>query len=318
VGSESGRKTQTLFQSEVTKIKDRGKEAIVVEKKTSRRLRRELIDYIGIFIGINFTALALVWFLIPNKIAAGGISGLATVIYYLWGWPVSVVIFSLNTPLFLACLKIFGTKFGAKTFFGATLLALAVEYWGRLVTPLTLNPLLASLYGGVLAGAGMGIAFRYRGTTGGTDLAAQIIKYFTSFSVGKGLLLIDGIVVALAGIVFQSPEAMLYAIISLAVTSKTIDGVLEGVDYSKGAFIISDRAQPIADRVMSELNRGVTGLSGKGFYSGESKEVLLCVIGRAEEMKLKELVKQEDPQAFMMITNIHEVLGEGFPEKNDR
>lgn len=285
-------------------------------KKVIGRFKREVRDYIGIFVGINLTALALVWFLIPNKIAAGGVSGLATILYYLWGWPVSLVIFSLNTPLLLVCLKIFGPRFGVKTFFGATFLGLAVEYWGRLVTPLTLNPLLASLYGGVLAGIGMGLAFRYRGTTGGTDLAAQIIKHYTSFSVGNGLLLIDGLVVALAGLVFKIPEAMLYALISLGVTSKTIDGVLEGFNYSKGAFIISDHAEAIAKRILAEMGRGVTGLSGKGLYSGQDKEVLLCVIGRAEEVKLKEVVRQEDPGAFMIIADVHEVLGEGFNEES--
>ncbi|HHU50716.1 MAG TPA: YitT family protein [Firmicutes bacterium] len=284
-------------------------------KRSVGEFRREVRDYIGIFAGINLTALALVWFLIPNKIAAGGVSGLATILYYLWGWPVSLVIFSLNTPLLLICLKIFGPRFGAKTFFGAIFLGLAVEYWGRLVTPLTLNPLLASLYGGVLAGIGMGLAFRCQGTTGGTDLAARIIQHYTPLSVGNGLLLIDGLVVALAGLVFRTPEAMLYALISLGVTSKAIDGVLEGLNYSKGVFIISDRAGAIAQRILTELGRGVTGLSGKGLYSGRDKEVLLCVIGRAEEIKLKQLVKQEDPAAFMIITNVHEVLGEGFSEE---
>lgn len=274
--------------------------------------RGEVIDYCGIFIGINLTALALVWFLIPNKIAAGGVSGLATILYYLWGWPVSLVIFLLNTPLFLACMRIFGPGFGAKTFFGASFLALAVEYWGRVAAPLTLDPLLASLSGGVLAGIGMGIAFRYRGTTGGTDLAARLINHFTAFSMGWGLMIVDGIVVALAGIVFKTPEAMLYALIALAVTSKTIDGVLEGFNYSKGAFIISDHAENIAKRIMGEMGRGVTGLTGQGLYSGKAKEVLLCIVGRAEIIKLKEIVKSEDPNAFVIITNVYEVLGEGF------
>lgn len=275
-------------------------------------LKTEVRDYFMIFIGINLTALALIWFLIPNRIAAGGVSGLATVLYYLWSWPVGLVIIFINVPLFLACLKVFGTRFGAKTFFGAAFLALSVEFWGRTVGATTHDPLLASLFGGVLAGTGMGLAFRFHGTTGGTDLAAQLIKHYTSLSVGRSLYIIDGIVVLLAGIVFRSPEASLYALIALVVTGKTIDTVLEGFNYAKAAFVISNRAETIAQRILDELQRGVTGLNGRGIYSGESKEILFCIISRAEEIRLKEIVREEDPKAFMIFTDVREVLGEGF------
>ncbi|HBK69755.1 MAG TPA: hypothetical protein DDZ91_14025, partial [Firmicutes bacterium] len=253
-------------------------------------------------------------FLIPNKIAAGGVSGLATVLYYLWGWPVGMVLFLINTPLFLAGLGFYGPRFGIKTFFGSTFLALAVEYWGRMVHPLTLDPLLASLCGGALTGIGVGLAFRYRGTTGGTDLAAKLLNHFTALTMGQALLVFDGLVIALAGMVFKSAELMLYALIALVAAGKMIDGVLEGFNYSKGAFIISDQSERIAQRILEEMNRGVTGLSGRGIYSGKCREVLLCIVGRAEETRLKRLVKEEDPKAFVIITNVHEVLGEGFKE----
>ena len=283
----------------------------MIKEKT----RRELIDYAGIFVGVNLTALALVWFLVPNRIAAGGAGGLAIIFYHLWEWPVGLVIFLFNTPLFLVCLRLFGSRYGVKSFFGASLLAVAVEYWERLTQPLTMDPLLASIYGGVLAGVGIGLAFRYRGTTGGTDLAARLINHFTALSMGRGLMLVDGIIIALAGLAFRTPEIMLYAILSMAVTAKTIDLVLEGLNYSKGAFIISDRSQAIAGKIMKELGRGVTGLSGRGLYSGRGKEILLCIVGRAEEIRLKELVRNEDPGAFVIITDVHEVLGEGFSEE---
>lgn len=284
---------------------------------TGEGLRRELIDYAGIFLGTNMAALALVWFLIPNRIAAGGVSGLAIISYHLWQWPVGLVIFFFNIPLFLACLRFFGPRYGAKSFFGALMLSVAVIYWERLVQPLTMDPLLASLYGGLLGGLGMGIAFRYRGSTGGTDLAARILAYLTPFSVGYGLMLIDGLVILLAGLAFRTPEIMLYAIIALAVTGKTIDLVMEGFNYSKGALIISDHAEIIAGRVLKELGRGVTGLSGRGLYSGRGKEILFCVVGRGETARLKELVRSEDPEAFVVITNVHEVLGEGFSTMNE-
>ncbi len=277
-------------------------------------LRREIIDYVGVFIGVNLTALGLVWFLIPYKIAAGGVSGLATVLYYLWGWPVGLVILLVNIPLFLACFLVFGAGFGLKTFFGTVLLAVVVEYWGRIVQPLTLDPLLGSFWGGVLAGAGVGVALRHHGTTGGTDLAAKLLSHFTGISMGQAILLLDGLVIGLAGLVFKSVELMLYALISIVVSGKIIDGVLEGFNYSKGVYIISDHSDRIAQRILDEMNRGVTGLSGRGIYSGQAREILLCVVGRAEEIRLKRLVKEEDPKAFVIITDVHEVLGEGFKE----
>lgn len=279
-------------------------------------VRRELLDYLMVLIGVTLTALSLVWLQIPNKIAAGGVSGLATITYYLWGWPVSWVMLMLNLPLFLACLWTFGSRYGAKSLFGAAFISIMVEFWQTVakLEPLTTNPFLASIYGGVIAGIGMGLAFRFGGNTGGTDLAAQLLKRFTGISVGTGLLLLDGTVIVLAGLVFHSTELALFAIITLFLTSKTIDGVLEGFGYAKAAFIISDHVGEIAPLILSELERGATGLNGRGFYSMQKKEVILCVISRAEVAKLKELVKGVDPRAFIIISDVREVLGEGFQE----
>jgi uncharacterized membrane-anchored protein YitT (DUF2179 family) len=275
-------------------------------------IKTEVRDYTLIFIGINLTALALVLFLVPNRIAAGGVSGLATILYYLWSWPVGLVNFAVNIPLLIACLRVFGVRFGVKTFFGATFLSLAIEFWGGLTPPVTKDPLLASLFGGVLAGVGMGLTFRFHGTTGGTDLAAQLIHRYFGLPVGSALYIIDGGIVLLAGLVFHSPEAALYALIALIVTGRTIDTVLEGLNFTKAALIISTQADRIAERILHDLGRGVTGLAGRGLYSGQSKEVLLCIVSRAEALRLKEMVHHEDPAAFMIITDVREVLGEGF------
>jgi uncharacterized membrane-anchored protein YitT (DUF2179 family) len=277
-------------------------------------IHREIRDYIGIFVGVTITALSLVWLLIPNKIAAGGVSGLAIVFYYLWKWPVSWVMLMLNIPLFLACLWAFGPRFGAKTLFGTAFLSIMTQFWesGVNLFPLTKDPLLASLYGGVIAGIGMGIAFRFRGTTGGTDLAAQLLNRFAGIPVGQGLLFCDSAVIVLAGLVFRSTELALYAIMTLFITSKVLDAVLEGFNYAKAAFIISEHSEEIGRRILHDLQRGATGLFGRGLYSTAQKEVVLCVISRAEEFRLKELVYQIDPGAFIIITDVHEVLGEGF------
>ncbi len=279
-------------------------------------IRRELRDYLGILLGVTITSLSLVWLLIPNKIAAGGVSGLAIILYYLWGWPVAWTMLMMNLPLFLACLWTFGPRFGAKTLFGAAFISITTEFWGKFVhlLPLTKDPLLASLYGGVIAGVGMGLAFRFRGTTGGTDLAAQLLNRFTGISIGQSLLIFDGSIIFLAGLVFRSTELALYAVITLFVTGKVLDTVLEGFDYAKAAFIVSEHSEEIGRKILSELQRGATGLFGRGLYSTERKEVILCVISRAEEGKLKELVRQIDPKAFVIISDVHEVLGEGFKE----
>lgn len=281
-----------------------------------KAVKREAVDYLGVFIGVTITALSLVWLQIPNKIAAGGVSGLAVVTFHLWGWPVALTMLLINIPLFLACLWSFGPRFGAKTLFGAVFISIMIEFWESVVKimPLTKDPLLASLYGGVIAGVGMGIAFRCRGTTGGTDLAAQLLNRVSGISVGHSLLIFDGAVIALAGIVFNSTELALYAIITMFVTSKILDAVLEGLDYAKAAFIISERSGEIGEKILNDLQRGATGLSGKGLYSTARKEVILCVISRAEEIKLKEIVRKIDPRAFVIITDVHEVLGEGFKE----
>lgn len=277
-------------------------------------VRREFIDFIGILVGVTITALALVWLLIPNKIAAGGVSGLAIVLFNLWKWPVALTMLLLNLPLFLGCLWVFGPRFGVKTLFGSIFISIMVQFWETVVNlpPLTINPLLASLYGGVIAGVGMGISFRFRGTTGGTDLAAQLLHKFTGVSIGYSLLLFDSFVIVLAGIVFKSSELALYAIITLFVTGKALDSVLEGLNYAKAAFIISELSEEIAAKILSDLQRGATGLMGRGLYSTKEKQVILCVISRAEVIKIKELVNQIDPRAFVIIADVHEVLGEGF------
>ena len=283
-------------------------------KEFWQNIKREIIDYTGIFIGVTITALGLVWLLIPNKIAAGGISGLAIVLTYLWGWPVSVTMLAFNIPLFIACWLVFGPRFGLKTLFGSVVISIMVYFWELVVfiLPLTMDKLLASLFGGVIAGIGMGISFRFHGTTGGTDLAAQLLKRFTGISIGQALLFFDGFVIVLAGLIFNSAELALYAIITLFITSKALDTILEGLNYAKAAIIISDQSEVIGAKILSDLQRGATGLIGRGFYSNQQKEVILCVISRAEEIKLKELVRAIDPYAFVILTDVHEVLGEGF------
>lgn len=274
---------------------------------------KHLWDYLMVAFGSIMLAIGLAVFLIPNKIAPGGVSGLATIIFYVAGLPVGLTMLALNIPLFMIGFRQLGWAFAAKSLFGTILLSVAIDLLKPIVTAPTQDPLLASIYGGILVGAGLGVVFRAGGTTGGTDLAAQIARHWVKISSGFALVVIDGLVIALAGLVF-SLELALYALLSLFITARVIDLVQEGVGYFKAALIISERNLEIGQAILREMDRGATGLQGRGVYTGTSREVLLCVVSRPEVTKLKNLVALIDPRAFMVVTNVHEALGEGFKE----
>ena len=276
-------------------------------------IKRTIIDYLGITVGSFLIALALTVFLVPNRIAAGGVSGLATVIYYISSFPIGITMLIINIPLFLAGLKIMGTSFGMRTIYGIISLSVFTDLLQPQVVSLTDDLLLASIYGGVVGGIGLGIVFRSRGTTGGTDMVASLINYFTGITVGEGLLIADGVVVALAGIFFNL-EVALYAAVTIFIISQTIDVVQEGLNFKKGVLIISDQADQIKQMVVNDLNRGLTEFEAKGGYTGDRKQVLLCIISRSEVSELKTAVAEIDKDAFVIISNVHEVLGEGFTE----
>ena len=275
--------------------------------------KRIFIDYLGITAGSFLIALALTVFLVPNRIAAGGVSGLATVIYYISSFPIGITMLIINIPLFLAGLKIMGTSFGMRTIYGIISLSVFTDLLQPHVVSLTDDLLLASIYGGVVGGIGLGIVFRSRGTTGGTDMIASLINYYTGITVGEGLLIADGVVVALAGIFFNL-EVALYAAVTIFITSQTIDVIQEGLNFKKGVLIISEQADEINQMVVNDLNRGITEFDAKGGYTGDRKQVLLCIISRSEVSELKAAVAKIDKDAFVIISNVHEVLGEGFTE----
>jgi len=271
-----------------------------------------LRNYMGIAVGAIITAAGLDMFLIPNKIAAGGVSGLATVIHHVFGLPVGVMMLVMDLPLFLYSVKTLGVRFGINTLFGAVTLSLSIDILARFLPVLTHDIFLSSLYGGVVCGIGMGIVFRFHGTTAGTDLAAKLINKFTGISVGQALLMVDFLVITLAGVVFNSAELAMYALISLFVTSKVIDLAQEGRSDTKAFFIISDNPEPVAKAIMTDMERGVTYLQGRGGYTRAERDVLFCVVTSAELSTLKQIIHDADPAAFVIVADTTEVLGEGF------
>jgi uncharacterized membrane-anchored protein YitT (DUF2179 family) len=273
-----------------------------------------LSEFLGVTLGVVLTALGLDLFLVPNKIAAGGVSGLATVIHHLLGAPVGMTMLALNVPLFAMGIYRLGLKFGFRSLYGTISLSLVVDALAPYLPVPTHDPLLASIFGGVLTGLGLGLVFRYRGTTGGTDLAAAILRTYTGANVGQLLFLVDGLVVLFAGFTFKSWELAMYALITIFVTAWLIDLVQEGISYTKAFFIISQRADEIAGVVLRELNRGATALKGRGMYTGRERDVLLVVVNRSEVTRLKDLIYRVDRQAFVILADVHEVLGEGFKQ----
>ena len=280
-------------------------------KKQKQWLTREnLIAWGQIVLGCLIGALAYPWFLVPNHIAPGGLTGLATVFNYLFGWPVGTTSLLMNIPLFLIGFKAMGGGFAIRSLAATLLFSLFIDL---LPLPcLTQDPMLASVFGGVLLGIGIGLILRAGATTGGTDMAARMVhKLIPHLTVGMILFAIDGIVVVLAGIYIHIEHA-LYAFISIFVSSQLINVVVDGLTTEKACYVITSAYEQVKTEVMAELNRGVTLLSAKGGFSGEERPILLCVVSAQEVARLKLIVRSADDRAFIFISDAHEVLGEGF------
>lgn len=263
-------------------------------------------------------SLSLVWFLSPNKIAAGGVSGLAIVLHHLFNLPIGITMLIFNVPLFLLGIKYLGRRFGIRTIIGMVFFSFFTDFFDKIIgfQAVTNNSLLATLYGGLLMGIGLGIVFRARGSTGGSDIVAQIFSNKGIMSAGNTFILIDFFVIALAGISFQGIEYALWGFIALYVSSKIVDVVIAGLGYAKASYIISDKSHEIKNEIFKRMDRGVTLFKGKGGYSEEDKDIIFCIITRREISRLRNLVKQIDPDAFVIIQDVHEVLGKGFRPRN--
>ncbi len=292
---------------------ERSKRRAVVKPKDPRV---QLVwGLLQLLLGSLVVALSFNLFLVPNGIASGGVSGISILVKELAGITPAVTQWALNIPLLLAGVLLLGKKFGAKTALGSVVLPLFVLLTSYIPGP-THNPLLASIYGGIGVGLGLGLVFRGGGSTGGLDLAAQMLHRYTGLPYSLAVVCFDGCVIIAAGIVFGSPEVSLYALIALFVTSKTIDFVQNGLQLSKVAFVISGKPKAVADAILHDLDRGLTRLDGHGGYTGEGRTVLMVVVSQNEVPKLKRLVRSIDAGAFVIISNTAEVLGQGFKLEN--
>ena len=280
-----------------------------------RKSTNTIVEFLGLIIGCIFMGVALNMFFKPYTIAPGGLSGLSLVISKFTGLSVSTIMLIIGVPLLVFSIKILGKKDAIKTFIGMIILSAVLKVTEPLATiGVIQDALLATISGGILLGAGLGIVFSVDGSTGGTDLIALLVnRVIPSLPVSKCLIIIDGMVVLSAGIANGDIETGLYSAIALYIVFKVIDAIISGFDYSKAFMIITEDRDELKEAILNDVKRGVTILDGKGGYTNNDKSILLVVVNnKKQEVHLKKLIKKVDPNAFIIVSDVHEVLGEGF------
>lgn len=271
------------------------------------------VDYVLIVVGAFIMGFAIKNMYDPVNLVTGGVSGIAIIMKSVAGIPLWMTNTALNIPLFLAAWKINGWKFIKRT--AVATVALSVSLY--VIPEMAFLPddlFLASLFGGIVSGVGTGIVFMFSATTGGTDmLAALLQRKMRHYSIAQIMQVLDGMVV-LAGATVFGVQYALYALIAIYAVSKISDGILEGLKFSKQAFIISEHYQEIADAIMTRMERGVTSMDAVGMYSGEGRKMLFCVVSKKEIVQIREIVREFDRKAFVIVSDVKEVFGEGFIE----
>ncbi len=304
-----------------------------MNNKTVRHIR----DYIGITLGAIFFGIAYSWFLIPFKIAPGGIGGLSQILYFKLHIPAGISMLILNIPLFFIGIKFLGKEFGIKTLYGIitgsvftdvfsidnllswNIMTDTIDKYYRAtgVYSMTDNIILASLAGSVILGLGIGIIFKFRGSTGGTDIPVAILRKKLGFSVVSGYLLVESSIIILISLIFMEPNILILAFLNLFIARKISDMVLEGLPYVKGVYIVTDEKfeDEIKKSILEKLNRGVTVFKAEGGFTGSPRNVLFCVINRREISKLKVIVEDIDKNSFLIINDVYDVIGAGFKSR---
>ncbi|TMV10463.1 YitT family protein [Paenibacillus thermoaerophilus] len=267
-----------------------------------------------ITLGAVLVSVGLEIFLVPNQVIDGGIVGISILASELTGIKLGVFLFLLNLPFLFLGYKQIGKTFAISTLYGVAVMSVGT-FFLHPVKPLTTDPLLAAVFGGMILGTGVGMVIRFGGSLDGTEIVAILFSKRLSFSVGEIVMFFNIFILAAAGFVFNWNQAM-YSLIAYFIAFKMIDLTIEGLDESKAVWIISDHAKEIGDIIIQRLGRGVTYLNGEGGFSGDSRRVIFCVINRLEEAKMKAIVDENDPSAFLAIGNIHDVKGGRFKKRD--
>ena len=280
-------------------------------KNTAKRL---LISYFWITVGSLVYALGFDWCYAPNSIGFGGITGLAQIINAVLPWaPIGTVVIVLNIPLFFLGWRLLGGHLLLSSLYAMFISSVFVDVIAALFPFQPMDPMLATIFGGILVGLSLGIVLLQGATTGGTDLLARLLKLrFAWLPMGKLLMVVDLAVIVAVAIAFQNLSSALYGVVSLYIFTAVMDMVLYGLDSAKVAYIISSKPDEISKVILGELDRGITILHGEGGWSGEHKKVLLCAFKQKQIVPLRRMVKEIDPEAFLIVCDAHEVLGDGF------
>ena len=269
--------------------------------------------YIIIFIGLFLSALAWTAFLIPAEITGGGISGVATLIYYASGFPVGISYLIINGFLLIVAFRILGAAFGVKTIIGVGIFSVLLSVLQTLITePVVDDTFMSAVIGGILSGAGVGIVFTQGGSTGGTDIIAMMVTKYRNISPGKVILYLDIIIISSSYLIFQSIEKVVYGYVTMAIAAYSIDMVLSGAKQSYQVFIFSQKFEEIATRISGEVGRGITLMDAEGWYSRQHTKVLLVIVRKTDLNHVFQIIKQIDPKAFMSVGNVMGVYGLGF------
>lgn len=278
------------------------------------RLLKSVFEVLLMLAGSAALALSYNLFLMPNKIVPGGVGGLSMLLNHLLGVPVGLTMIALNGPIFAMGIKVLGKSYGLRSLVGLLVSSLLVDFF-TYVVPLpvvTTEPLLACLFGGLMLGAGLGLVFRTGASTGGIDIVAQVLAAKSNLTTGSAILLLDFTIISLAGLVYGNFELALFGYVSLYVQTRAVDLVIEGVSYTRALFIVSDRASEIAELITRKLGRGATLLTGQGAFTDRPHTLVFSVMTRRQAQRCRRLVLDHDPHAFVTITDVYDVQGEGF------
>lgn len=278
------------------------------------KVKKAIVEAAGTVAGSAIMAFGIASFLLPSQLSSGGVSGIATITYYLLNIPMGIMIMIINIPLFILAGYRIGKEFFIKSLIGTVSLSLFIDILDK-YPPITTDRFLASIYGGAIIGIGTAIILKMNSSTGGTELVANLIKTYNPYiSMSKYLTIIDIVIISLNVIFFKHIEIGLYSAIAIYLYGKMIDIIFEGVYFTKLIFIISDKNEEISSSIVNEVKRGVTGLYGRGMYSNKEKLVLICAVSRGDVHKIKDIARKIDKRSFIVVASAREVLGKGFKE----
>ncbi|RDW19631.1 hypothetical protein CWR48_07890 [Oceanobacillus arenosus] len=278
------------------------------------KVRLKLKNILFILLGAAIFSFGIVHFNMQHNLSEGGFTGITLLFYFLWGWDPAIMNIVLNVPVFFVGWKYLGRSTFYYTIIGTVAVSVFLSIFQKYQFPINLqnDMTLVALFAGVFIGVGLGIIFRFGGTTGGVDIIARIVNKYVGWSMGRTMFIFDFIVITTSIFIILELNQGMYTLVAVYIGARVIDFLQEGAYSAKGTMIISNRSDEVAQTILKKMDRGVTVLDGRGSYSGEKREVLYCIVARNEIVHLKSIINQIDPHAFVAVTTVHDVLGEGF------